>query len=424
MVKISIIFLLLIHFCLQYIKRKELIFILENPNGKKLDEWQIETILQDELDYLLKQETKEKIDPNTISSLKYLIQLFHKSNLSGESKKNNNPSSLFNIHQDQTQREQKIKQLQKVLDILFEQTLESPSSDANTISSLLHLMNVYCKKTSPEGFGAEEFLSRFYERLSQEKISQENVSQGKKFQEKDSQEMLSQEITSHRITSHRIKSQEVDAHKDFVPWYKSDDPKLKFLKRKAYLTSFLFMLFSISVFHHSIYVEGKKEVYRVQKYAEDSILFQKGNFNLFQYPLQTSNQSEKPIHSIKIPEKYRGTIYLPINLLNNSSDYQFYEIGGSVKKELHIKIIFEDITQWMDLLIRTSTSILEINYNLGDSDISQDEFCRWNNAHIYFNERANITNVLFEIGSNFYSLSSNIPKEELIEIVNQMEEYK
>lgn len=414
MVKISIIFLLLIHFCLQYIKRKELIFILENPNGKKLDEWQIETILQDELDYLLKQETKEKIDPNTISSLKYLIQLFHKSNLSGESKKNNNPSSLFNIHQDQTQREQKIKQLQKVLDILFEQTLESPSSDANTISSLLHLMNVYCKKTSPEGFGAEEFLSRFYERLSQEKISQENVSQGK-----DSQEMLSQEITSHRI-----KSQEVDAHKDFVPWYKSDDPKLKFLKRKAYLTSFLFMLFSISVFHHSIYVEGKKEVYRVQKYAEDSILFQKGNFNLFQYPLQTSNQSEKPIHSIKIPEKYRGTIYLPINLLNNSSDYQFYEIGGSVKKELHIKIIFEDITQWMDLLIRTSTSILEINYNLGDSDISQDEFCRWNNAHIYFNERANITNVLFEIGSNFYSLSSNIPKEELIEIVNQMEEYK
>lgn len=419
MVKISIIFLLLIHFCLQYIKRKELIFILENPNGKKLDEWQIETILQDELDYLLKQETKEKIDPNTISSLKYLIQLFHKSNLSGESKKNNNPSSLFNIHQDQTQREQKIKQLQKVLDILFEQTLESPSSDANTISSLLHLMNVYCKKTSPEGFGAEEFLSRFYERLSQEKISQENVSQGK-----DSQEMLSQEITSHRIKSHRIKSQEVDAHKDFVPWYKSDDPKLKFLKRKAYLTSFLFMLFSISVFHHSIYVEGKKEVYRVQKYAEDSILFQKGNFNLFQHPLQTSNQLEKPIHSIKIPEKYRGTIYLPINLLNNSSDYQFYEMGGSVKKELAIKIVFDDITRWMDLFIRTSTSILEINYNLGDSHILQDEVCRWNNTHIYFNKRSKITNIFFEIGSDFYSVTSNIPMEELIEIINQMEEYK
>lgn len=424
MVKISIIFLLLIHFCLQYIKRKELIFILENPNGKKLDEWQIETILQDELDYLLKQETKEKIDPNTISSLKYLIQLFHKSNLSGESKKNNNPSSLFNIHQDQTQREQKIKQLQKVLDILFEQTLESPSSDANTISSLLHLMNVYCKKTSPEGFGAEEFLSRFYERLSQEKISQENVSQGKKFQEKDSQKMLSQEITSHRITSHRIKSQEVDAHKDFVPWYKSDDPKLKFLKRKAYLTSFLFMLFSISVFHHSIYVEGKKEVYRVQKYAEDSILFQKGNFNLFQHPLQTSNQLEKPIHSIKIPEKYRGTIYLPINLLNNSLDYQFYETDGNGKEELYIKVVFDDITKWMDLFIETGSSILEINYNLGDSDISKDEVCRWNNSHIYFNERANITNILFEIGSVFYSVSSNIPMEELIEIVNQMEEYK
>ncbi len=419
MVKISIIFLLLIHFCLQYIKRKELIFILENPNGKKLDEWQIETILQDELDYLLKQETKEKIDPNTISSLKYLIQLFHKSNLSGESKNNNNPSSLFDIHQDQTQREQKIKQLQKVLDILFEQTLESPSSDANTISSLLHLMNVYCKKTSPEGFGAEEFLSRFYERLSQEKISQENVSQGK-----DSQEMLSQEITSHRITSHRIKSQEVDAHKDFVPWYKSDDPKLKFLKRKAYLTSFLFMLFSISVFHHSIYVEGKKEVYRVQKYAEDSILFQKGNFNLFQHPLQTSNQLEKPIHSIKIPEKYRGTIYLPINLLNNSSDYQFYEMENSIKKELIIKIVFNDITQWMDLLIQTTSSILEINYNLGDSHILQDEVCRWNNTHIYFNKQTKITNILFEIGSDFYSVSSNIPMEELIEIVNQMEEYK
>lgn len=421
MVKISIIFLLLIYFCLQYIKRKELIFILENPNGKKLDEWQIETILQDELDYLLKQEMEQnaEIDPITISSLQYLIQLFHKSNLSGDSKKNNNPSSPLNIQQAQTQREQKIKQLQKVLDILFEQTLESSSSDANTISSLLHLMNVYCEKTSPEGFGAEEFLSRFYERLSQEKISQENVSQKKKFHGNDFQE-----IHSHEINSQEIGSQEIDSHKDFIPWYKSDDPKLKFLKRKAYLTSFLFMLFSISVFHHSIYVEGKKEVYRVQKYAEDSILFQKGNFNLFQHPLQTSNQLEKPIHSIKIPEKYRGTIYLPINLLNNSSDYQFYEIGGSVKKEVAIKIVFDDITQWMDLLIRTDTSILEINYNLGDSYISQDDFCRWNNAHIYFNRRANITNILFEIGSDFYSLSSNIPKEELIEIVNQMEVYK
>ncbi len=245
MVKISIIFLLLIYFCLQYIKRKELIFILENPNGKKLDEWQIETILQDELDYLLKQEMEQnaEIDPITISSLQYLIQLFHKSNLSGDSKKNNNPSSPLNIQQAQTQREQKIKQLQKVLDILFEQTLESSSSDANTISSLLHLMNVYCEKTSPEGFGAEEFLSRFYERLSQEKISQENVSQKKKFHGNDSHEIHSQEIHSHEINS-----QEIDSHKDFIPWYKSDDPKLKFLKRKAYLTSFLFMLFSISVF--------------------------------------------------------------------------------------------------------------------------------------------------------------------------------
>ena len=416
MVKISIIFLLLIYFCLQYIKRKELIFILENPNGKKLDEWQIETILQDELDYLLKQEMEQntEIDPITISSLQYLIQLFHKSNLSGDSKKNNNPSSPLNIQQAQTQREQKIKQLQKVLDILFEQTLESSSSDANTISSLLHLMNVYCEKTSPEGFGAEEFLSRFYERLSQEKISQENVSQKKKFHGNDSQE----------IHSHEINSQEIDSHKDFIPWYKSDDPKLKFLKRKAYLTSFLFMLFSISVFHHSIYVEGKKEVYRVQKYAEDSILFQKGNFNLFQHPLQTSNQLEKPIHSIKIPEKYRGTIYLPINLLNNSLDYQFYEMGNNDRQELYIKLVFKDITKWMDLLIRTGTSILEINYNLGDSDILQDEFCHWNNAHIYFNKQAKITNIFFEIGSDFYSVSSNIPIEELIEIVNQMEVYK
>ncbi len=421
MVKISIIFLLLIYFCLQYIKRKELIFILENPNGKKLDEWQIETILQDELDYLLKQEMEQnaEIDPITISSLQYLIQLFHKSNLSGDSKKNNNPSSPLNIQQAQTQREQKIKQLQKVLDILFEQTLESSSSDANTISSLLHLMNVYCEKTSPEGFGAEEFLSRFYERLSQEKISQENVSQKKKFHGNDSHEIHSQEIHSHEINS-----QEIDSHKDFIPWYKSDDPKLKFLKRKAYLTSFLFMLFSISVFHHSIYVEGKKEVYRVQKYAEDSILFQKRNFNLFQHPLQTSNQLEKPIHSIKIPEKYRGTIYLPINLLNNSLDYQFYEMENSIKKELIIKIVFDDITQWMDLLIETTSSILEINYNLGDSNILKDEFCCWNNAHIYFNEQTKITNILFEIGSDFYSVTSNIPIEELIEIVNQMEVYK
>ena len=44
------------------------------------------------------------------------------------------------------QREQTIQQLREIFDVLFEQTLESSSSDPTMISSLIHLTNIYGKK--------------------------------------------------------------------------------------------------------------------------------------------------------------------------------------------------------------------------------------------------------------------------------------
>ena len=61
---------------------------------------------------------------------------------------------------------------------------------------------------------------------------------------------------------------------------------------------------------------------------------------------------------------------------------------------------------------------------MANIDTLQEDIGHWNNSQIYLNEKSNITNILFEIGSNFYIVSSNIPKKELVEIINQMEEYK
>lgn len=360
--------------------------------NSKIQEKQIVKCLKDELNYLIRQEIEWKleVDPKTISSLKYLIQLY------SDTTSLNNPTFLEeNQSEDdkkvsKAKREQQIQQLREALNNLLQQDLVSSEVDPNKISSLIHLSKVYEEQTLPKGFEPEQFLDRFYERNS---------------------------IGPYR-NSHK------PFHKYLVQWKKRNDPKLKPLKRKAYLYTVMIILLTVNVFRHSIYAEGKKEVFQVQKYAKDSILFQKKNLRLLQHPSKNFNDNlEEDTNSTKIPAKYQGKIYLPIELLESFPDYQVYEIGSNGKEELKLKFIFDDITKWFDMLIYIGAG-LEINYNSGNNDILQDDFCCWNNARIYLNEKTNITTIIFEIESNFYFISSNIPKEELIEIVNHMEEYK
>ncbi len=376
-----------------------MIDIFQKQDSKEqLSEREIQKQLKDELNYLIQQQNKWKtqIDPITISSLKYLIQSFCKSMLSNKSEEFNSisESNFSEEKPSKEQREQTIQQLREIFDVLFEQTLESSSSDPTMISSLIHLTNIYGKKTIPKGFETEQFLDRFYEKNS-----------------------LGPYRNSHK-----------PFYRYFIQWKKRNNSNLKFLKRKAYLTTAMILVFTISVFHHSICVQGRKEVFQVQKYDEDSILFQKEILELFKPPLQNLNSKlkfKKSVNSIKIPKKYHNNIYLPLQLFKSGSyNYQFYEINNDTQEQLNIKFIFKDTSKWLDLSIWFGISSLKINYTLGNIDTLQEDIGHWNNSQIYLNEKSNITNILFEIGSNFYIVSSNIPKKELVEIINQMEEYK
>ncbi len=378
-----------------------MIDIFQKQDSKEqLSEREIQRQLKDELNYLMEQQTKWKtqIDPITIFSLEYLIQSFCKSMLFNKSEEPNfNCMSESNSSEEKPskeQREQTIHQLREIFDVLFEQTLESSNSDPIMISSLIHLTNVYGKKTIPKGFETDEFLDRFYEKNS-----------------------LGPYRNSHK-----------PFYRYFTQWKKRNSGNLKFLKRKAYLTTAMIIVFTISVFHHSIYVQGRKEVFQVQKYNEDSILFQKEILELFKPPLQNLNSKlkfKKSVNSTKIPKKYHNNIYLPLQLFKSGSyNYQFYEVNNDNQEQLCIKFICKNTSKWLDLSIWFGISSLKINYTLGNIDILQEDICYWNNAQIYLNEKSNITNILFEIGSNFYIVNSNIPKKELVEIINQMEEYK
>lgn len=265
-------------------------------------------------------------------------------------------------------------------------TEDQKETDPEEIKSIVYLLKKYgYTSLPPKEFEEENFLDRFY--------------------------------LNHSLGPYKYKGK---FGRYFALWKKRNDPKLKPFKQLAYVTFAMIVGFLCVIFNHIAYAGEQKNVYVVQRYAEDGICILSQHITAKE-KLFKSVDNEKIILK-QIPEQYRGKIYLPINILQNSVNYQCYEMIKQ-EKELYVSSFYEE-NQWISILIKVGETSLSLNYKLGDDDLLQNDICIWNNSQIYYNKVTGVTNIIFEIDNVLYITLSNIPKNKLIEIINQMEVYK
>lgn len=261
-------------------------------------------------------------------------------------------------------------------------TDDEKETDPEEIKSIVYLLKKYgYTPPPPEEFEKDKFLDRFYLKNS--------------------------------LGIYRYKGK---FGRCFALWKKRNDPRIKPFKQLAYVTMAMIVGLMLLVFDHVTYAGNFKEVYQVQRYAEDIIIWNISD-------TQTDDIQEKNNLVLQqIPEEYRGKVYLPIDIINESIGYQCYEMIEQ-GNELYISSFLEE-NQWISLYVKIGGTSLNLNYKLGNNDILQDDICIWNNSQIYYNEVTKVTNLIFEIDDNLYVAFGNIPKDELIQIVNRMEEYQ
>lgn len=267
-------------------------------------------------------------------------------------------------------------------------TEDEKETDPEEIKSIVYLLRKYdAIPPPPEEFNQDKFLDRFY--------------------------------LNHSLGPYRYKGK---LGKYFVLWKKRNEPQLKPLKHLAYITLAMMTGFLLMIFDYVTLAGNKKDVYQVQRYAEDAILIRHNNTNSGGEEEKRNEEEQSLVSDNQIPEYYKEKIYLPKIFLNRSVEYQSFEMIGLVN-ELYISHLDEN-NQWLNLFIKVEGADYELDHKLGDKDILQDDMCRWENSQVYYNEATQTTTIIFEIDLNYYVLISNMPKEEVLHIVNQMEEYK
>lgn len=266
-------------------------------------------------------------------------------------------------------------------------TEDEKETDPEEIKSIVYLLRKYdAIPPPPEEFNQDKFLDRFH--------------------------------LNHSLGPYRYKGK---LGKYFVLWKKRNEPQLKPLKHLAYITLAMMTGFLLMIFDYVTLAGNKKDVYQVQRYAEDAILIRHNNTNSSGEEEKRNEEEQSLVSDNQIPEYYKEKIYLPKILLNNTVNYQCYEILGLEKGLFLSSADYKN--QW-SLFIKLGVTQFELNYSLGNNDILQEDMCIWNNSQIYYNKETKITTIIFEINMNSYILTSSLSKDEVINIVNQMEVFK
>lgn len=265
-----------------------------------------------------------------------------------------------------------IKMLKEKLRSLTEDETET---DPEEIRSLVYLLKKYgYTPPPPEEFEKDKFLDRFYLKNS--------------------------------LGPYRYRGK---LGRWFALWKKRNDPKIKPFKQLTYVTMAMMVGLTLLVFDYITYAGNFKEVYQVQRYAKDDIHIH-----------EIYKQISQPTKENQIlPDKYFNNIYLPTNLVNESLEFEYVELSES-----ELFITTKNKNEWLNIVVKVDGTELRLDYKLGNSDTLQDDICKWNNSQVYYNEITKVTNIIFEINTELYIVFSNIPKKELINIVNNMEVYK
>lgn len=262
-------------------------------------------------------------------------------------------------------------------------TEDQKETDPEEIKSIVYLLKKYgYTSLPPKEFEEENFLDRFY--------------------------------LNHSLGPYKYKGK---FGRYFALWKKRNDPKLKPFKQLAYVTFAMIVGFLCVIFNHIAYAGEQKNVYVVQRYAEDNIWIQAQSMR---QNTSSLTPQDKQITFEQVPEQYRGKIYLPIDILNNCTGFQCYELFQEFEI-LYIRCATED-NHWITIYI--ANDALDMLFKLGDDDDLKNDNCIWDNVQTYYNEVTKVSKLFFQIENSFYIIISDIPKEMLLDAVNQMEVYK